>query len=56
MLEKFNVVKVRFHIEDAGILVIQGFKYQMTGAETLAVKDIRWHGGAPALYDIRFRH
>ena len=37
MLEKFNVVKVRFHIEDAGILVIQGFKYQMTGAETLAV-------------------
>lgn len=37
MLEKFNVVKVRFHIEDAGILVIQGWKYQMTDAETLAV-------------------
>lgn len=37
MLEKFNVVKVRFHIEDAGILVIQGWKYQMTDAEMLAV-------------------
>lgn len=37
MLEKFNVVKVRFHIEDTGILVIQGWKYQMTDTETLAV-------------------
>ncbi len=37
MLEKFNVVKVRFHIENAGILVIQGWKYQMADAETLAV-------------------
>lgn len=37
MLEKFNVVKVRFHIEDANILVIQGFKHQMEAGEGLAV-------------------
>lgn len=37
MLEKFNVVRVRFHIEDNQILVIQGWKYEMEPEEKLAV-------------------
>ena len=37
MLEKFNVVRVRFHIEDNQILVIQGWKYGMEAEEEFAV-------------------
>ncbi len=37
MLEKFNVVRVRFHIEDNRVLVIQGWKHGMGTEETLAV-------------------
>lgn len=37
MLEKFNVVRVRFHIEDDDVLVIQGWKYGMPDKEKLAV-------------------
>ena len=29
MLKKFNVVRVRFHIEEKQILVLQGWKYEM---------------------------
>ena len=37
MLEKFNVVRVRFHIEEDDVLVIQGWKYGMSEREELAV-------------------
>ena len=37
MLEKFNVVRVRFHIEDNQILVIQGWKYEMEPEEEFTV-------------------
>lgn len=37
MLEKFNVVRVRFHIEDEYVLVIQGWKHGMEPGEELAV-------------------
>lgn len=37
MLEKFNVVRVRFHIDDDNVLVIQGWKYGMDPEERLAV-------------------
>lgn len=37
MLEKFNVVRVRFHVEDNQILVIQGWKYGMEPEEEFAV-------------------
>lgn len=35
MLDKFNVVRVRFHIEDDYVLVIQGWKYGMDAGERL---------------------
>ena len=37
MVEKFNVVVVRFHIEEKQVLVIQGWKYGMKPEETLTV-------------------
>lgn len=37
MLEKFNVVRVRFHIEDNQTLVIQGWKYEMEPEEEFTV-------------------
>lgn len=37
MLEKFNVVRVRFHIKDKQILVIQGWKYEMEPEEEFTV-------------------
>ena len=29
MIEKFNVVRVRFHIEDKQVFVVQGWKHGM---------------------------
>ncbi|TGY95789.1 glycosyltransferase family 2 protein [Petralouisia muris] len=37
MIEKFNVVRVRFHIEDKQILVIQGWKHDMKPEDELEV-------------------
>ena len=46
MLEKFNVVRVRFHIEEKQILVIQGWKYEMSAADRLTVtldgRELPW--------------
>ena len=46
MLKKFNVVKVRFHIEEKQILVLQGWKYEMPEEESLTVlldgKELPW--------------
>lgn len=37
MIEKFNVVRVRFHIEEEQILVLQGWKHGMKPEDTLEV-------------------
>lgn len=36
MIEKFNVVRVRFHIEDKQVLVVQGWKHGMEAGDRLA--------------------
>lgn len=36
-IEKFNVVRTRFHIEDNNVLVIQGWKYGMEASDHLEV-------------------
>jgi len=47
MLEKFNVVRVRFHIEEKQILVIQGWKYEMETGDKLTVtldgRELPWN-------------
>ena len=37
MVEKFNVVRVRFHLENDQVLVIQGWKYEMGPKEQLEI-------------------
>lgn len=45
-MEKFNVVRVRFHIEEKQTLVIQGWKYNMKPEDrleiTLDAKELPW--------------
>ena len=47
MPEKFNVVRVRFHIEEKQILVIQGWKYRMKPEDKLEItldgQELSWH-------------
>lgn len=47
MLEKFNVVRTRFHVEEKQVLVLQGWKYGMKPEDKLEVtldgQELSWH-------------
>lgn len=47
MIDKFNVVRVRFHIEEKQTLVIQGFSYGMDPEDKLIItldgQELPWH-------------
>ena len=47
MLEKFNVVRVRLHIEEKETLVIQGWKYGMSPEDKLKItldgEELSWY-------------